>query len=62
MKPSYILNVTYAMATVMAKIHSPAVAMSAPRSMFLAVCDTQPCSPKMLSQTMLRTTSGTNNY
>jgi ribonuclease HI len=40
MKPSYILNVTYPMATVIAKIHRPAVAMSAPRSMFLAVCDT----------------------
>jgi hypothetical protein len=39
MKPSYILNVTYPMATVIAKIHRPAVAMSAPRSMFLAVCD-----------------------
>jgi hypothetical protein len=40
MKPSYILNVTYPMATVIAKIHRPAVAMSAPRSMSLAVCDT----------------------
>jgi hypothetical protein len=40
MKPSYILNVTYPMATVIAKIHRPAVAMSAPRSMFLVVCDT----------------------
>jgi hypothetical protein len=40
MKPSYILNMTYAMATVIARIHSPAVVMSAPRSMFLAVCDT----------------------
>jgi hypothetical protein len=39
MKPSYILNVTYPMATVIAKIHRPAVAMSAPRSMFLVVCD-----------------------
>jgi hypothetical protein len=39
MKPSYILNMTYGMATVIAKIHSPAVAMSALRSMFLAVCD-----------------------
>jgi hypothetical protein len=39
MKPSYILNVTYPMATVIAKIHRPAVAMSAPRSMSLVVCD-----------------------
>jgi hypothetical protein len=38
-KPSYILHMTYPMAIVITKIHSPAVAMSAPRSMFLAVCD-----------------------
>jgi hypothetical protein len=38
-KPSYILKVTYPIAAVMAKIHSPAVAMRAPRSMVLAVCD-----------------------
>jgi hypothetical protein len=38
-KPSYILKVTYPIAAVMAKIHSPAVAMRALRSMVLAVCD-----------------------
>jgi hypothetical protein len=38
-KPSYILKVTYPIATVMAKIHGLAVAMRAPRSMVLAVCD-----------------------
>jgi hypothetical protein len=40
MKPPYILKATYPIATVMMKIHSPAVAMRAPRSMVLAVCDT----------------------
>jgi hypothetical protein len=39
-KLSYILKVTYPIAAVMAKIHSPAVAMRAPRSMVFAVCDT----------------------
>jgi hypothetical protein len=39
MKPPYILKATYPIATVMMKIHSPAVAMRAPRSMALAVCD-----------------------
>jgi hypothetical protein len=39
MKPPYTLKVTYPIATVMMKIHSPAVAMRAPRSMVLAVCD-----------------------
>jgi hypothetical protein len=40
MKLPYTLKVTYPIATVMMKIHSPAVAMRAPRSMVLAVCDT----------------------
>jgi hypothetical protein len=39
MKPPYILKTTYPIATVMMKIHSLAVAMRAPRSMALAVCD-----------------------
>jgi hypothetical protein len=39
MKPPYILKATYPIATVMMKIHSAAVAMRAPRSMALAVCD-----------------------
>jgi hypothetical protein len=38
-KLSYILKVTYPIAAVMVKIHSPAVVMRAPRSMVLAVCD-----------------------
>jgi hypothetical protein len=38
-KLPYILKVTYPMAAVMVKIHSLAVAMRAPRSMVLAVCD-----------------------
>jgi hypothetical protein len=40
-KPSYILKITYPIATVMVKIHSPAVALRAPRSMVLAVCDSR---------------------
>jgi hypothetical protein len=39
MKPPYTLKVTYPIATVMMKIHSPAVAMRAPRSMVLVVGD-----------------------
>jgi hypothetical protein len=44
-KPSYILKVTYPIAAVMAKIHSLAVAMRAPRSMVLAVCDSASSCP-----------------
>jgi hypothetical protein len=40
MKLSYFLKVTYPIATVMARIHSPAVVIRAPRSMVLAVYDT----------------------
>jgi hypothetical protein len=39
MKPAYFLKVTYPIAAVMVRIHSPAVVMRAPRSMVLAVCD-----------------------
>jgi hypothetical protein len=42
MKPPYTLKVTYPIATVIMKIHSPAVVMRAPRSMVLAVCDNRP--------------------
>jgi hypothetical protein len=40
MKPPYILKVTYPIVIVMAKTHSPALAIRAPRSIVLAVCDT----------------------
>jgi hypothetical protein len=39
MKPPYFLTVTYPIAVVMVRIHSLAVAMRAPRSMVLVVCD-----------------------
>jgi hypothetical protein len=39
MKLPYFLKVTYPIAAVMARIHSLAVAMRAPRSMVLVVCD-----------------------
>jgi hypothetical protein len=39
MKLPYFLKATYPIATVMMKIHSPAVAMRAPRSIVLVVCD-----------------------
>jgi hypothetical protein len=39
MKPPYFLKITYAIAAVMARIHSLAVVMRAPRSIVLAVCD-----------------------
>jgi hypothetical protein len=39
MKLPYTLKVTYPIATVMMKFHSLAVAMRAPRSIILVVCD-----------------------
>jgi hypothetical protein len=39
MKPSYFLKVMYPIATVIARIHSPAVAMTAVMSMVFAVFD-----------------------
>jgi hypothetical protein len=41
MKLLYFLKVTYPIATVMVRIHSPAVVMRAPRSMVLVVCNTK---------------------
>jgi hypothetical protein len=38
-KLPYFLKVTYPIAAVMVRIHSPAVAMTAPRSIVLAVCN-----------------------
>jgi hypothetical protein len=40
-KPSYILHMIYPMTIVIMKIHRPAMVMSALRSMFLVVCDTE---------------------
>jgi hypothetical protein len=45
----YFLKVIYPIAAVMVRIHSPAVVMTAPRSMVLVVLDSL-CSWKMLER------------